>query len=126
MARLSRHFGAALFAIVCLGTVLAGCGGDNPYQTAAKATASSVVGNSVVRNSVVGNGSSVVGNNDFLPNRNISDCVGTMERPNCGSRTKGGYQMYATFAALLLGMAFIGWRISIGVRARDRVVNAED
>jgi hypothetical protein len=121
MARLSRHFGAALFAIVCLGTVLAGCGGDNPYQTAAKATASSVVGNPVV-----GNGSSVVGNNDFLPDRNISDCVGTMERPNCGSRTKGGYQMYATFAALLLGMAFIGWRIFLGVRARDKVVNAED
>lgn len=31
--------------------------------------------------------------------------------------------MYLTFAVLMAGMGFIGWRIARGIRARDAVVN---
>lgn len=59
--------------------------------------------------------------NVFIPaNQNLSDCVGSMELPNCGSPAKGDSRIYLTFAALMLGMGFIGWRISRGVRQRDR------
>lgn len=98
--------------------VLGGCSGDNPYQaskTADAATAST---------ETVGTG---LANNDFIPEgQNVSDCVGTNERPDCGSKSKGGLHLYLVFAALFLGVGFIGWRISIGIRQRDAVVNAED
>jgi hypothetical protein len=110
MPRLRRHLLAALVSIVCLGPVVTSCSGENPYQAAAHATTTTPV----------------AGNNDYLPNRNLGDCVGTLEKPNCGSPSKGGRGMYLTFAALILGMGFLGWRITVGVRARDRVVNAED
>ena len=59
--------------------------------------------------------------NDFLPEQeNIGTCIGTLERPGCGSKAKGDFRQYLTFAVLLLGMAFIGWRITIGIRQRDR------
>lgn len=59
--------------------------------------------------------------NDFLPvEENIGTCIGTLERPGCGSKAKGDFRQYLTFAVLLLGMAFIGWRITLGVRKRDR------
>jgi len=64
------------------------------------------------------------GVNEFLPEReNVSDCIGAVERPNCGSKSKGGWRMYLTFGVLIAGMSFIGWRVVRGVRARDAVVN---
>ncbi|MFT3851459.1 MAG: hypothetical protein QM733_01750 [Ilumatobacteraceae bacterium] len=59
--------------------------------------------------------------NSFIPtNQNLTDCVGTLERPNCGSESKGDSHMYLTFAVLMAGMALIGWRIAVAVRRRDR------
>jgi hypothetical protein len=92
------------------------CSGQNPYQAAASATTTVPATTP----------SSGLADNPYLPNRNVSDCVGTLERPDCGSSKKGGTGMYLTFAALILGLGFVMWRISIGVRARDAVVNAED
>ena len=61
----------------------------------------------------------------FTPeDANVGSCVGTMERGNCGSKNKGGWRMYLTFAVLMSGMGFIGWRIARSIRARDAVVNA--
>jgi hypothetical protein len=58
--------------------------------------------------------------NDLLPeNNNVDDCVGTVERANCGSRTRADGHTYLVFLALALGLGFIGWRIARGVRARD-------
>ncbi len=63
--------------------------------------------------------------NVFLPeDANVSSCVGTLERADCGSKSKGGWRMYLTFAVLLSGMGFIGVRIARSIRARDAVVNA--
>ena len=63
--------------------------------------------------------------NDFLPtDQNLSDCVGTLELPNCGSERKNDVRLYLTFAALMGGMGLIGWRIAVGVRRRDRELDA--
>ena len=64
------------------------------------------------------------GDNVFFPDeQNLDDCIGLLPRPGCGSDARGGWRQYLTMGVLALGLAFIGWRISKGVRARDRVVN---
>lgn len=84
------------------------CGGQNPYQSAETAATSPAH----------------TGDNQYLPAReNLSDCIGTAERPDCGSKSKGGWQMYLTFGVLVGGMSFIGWRVVRSVRARDAAVN---
>lgn len=63
--------------------------------------------------------------NVFIPDdQNLTDCVGTLDRPNCGSDEKGGWHFYLTMLALAGGLAFIGWRVSKGIRARDAALNA--
>jgi hypothetical protein len=58
---------------------------------------------------------------DFYPeDNNLSDCLGLVERPGCGSESRGGWRQTAVFVILALGMALIFWRISVGVR-RNRV-----
>ena len=107
-ASLTR-FGAVA---VVLGLLLGACGGENPYQAAETAVASPEATTSP-------NGT----DNQFLPAReNVSDCIGTVERPNCGSEAKGGWQMYLAFGFLIAGMSFIGWRVVRSVRARDAAV----
>ncbi len=111
MVRLPR-----LLAPVAVALALAGCSsGPNPYQSAQQSATT------VPSTATVG---SVVGDNPFLPDKNLSDCVGTNERPNCGSPEKGTKGTYLTFAVLIAGLAFIFWRVAKGVRARDAVVNA--
>ena len=58
--------------------------------------------------------------NDLLPDSNdVTRCIGTVEQANCGSRARADGHTYLVFLALTLGLAFIGWRIARGVRARD-------
>ena len=59
--------------------------------------------------------------NDLLPeNNDINNCVGTVERANCGSKARADGHTYLVFLALTLGLVFIGWRIARGVKARDQ------
>lgn len=111
MSRWSR----CLVPVVFVLTLSAGCSGPNPYQAAATASTTTQVD--------TGDVGSGVGNNQFIPDKNLSDCVGTLERPNCGSTAKGGRGTYLTFLVLILGLAFIFWRIARGVKARDRIAN---
>jgi hypothetical protein len=61
-----------------------------------------------------------VATNDLLPDNNdVTDCIGTAEPANCGSKARADGHTYLVFLALVLGMGFIGWRIWRGVRARD-------
>ena len=54
---------------------------------------------------------------DFYPeDSNLSDCVGLVERPGCGSEERGGWRQAAVFVVLAAGMALIFWRISVGIR----------
>lgn len=65
-----------------------------------------------------------VTDNEFIPeNVNIGDCLSSMPRPNCGSENRSGTGTLLTFGVLMAGTAFIGWRISRSVRARDRQQN---
>jgi len=96
---------------------LTGCADQNPYQAAEPANSVSV---DAAEAPAVGSEVNV-----FTPdNVNVSSCIGTLERGNCGSKSKGGWRMYLTFAVLMSGMGFIGWRIVRSIRARDAVVNA--
>jgi hypothetical protein len=63
--------------------------------------------------------------NVFMPEReNVSDCFGGVERPNCGSKAKGGWRQGLVFAVIAGGMALIAWRLVVSVRKRDHAVNA--
>jgi len=118
MTRLPRPFAVLAFALFGgVAALTAGCSGQNPYQASESA-------NSV---SIESGDAPAVGSEDnvFTPeDANISSCVGTLERPGCGSKSKGGWRMYLTFAFLMSGMGFIGWRIGRSIKARDAVVNA--
>jgi hypothetical protein len=121
MTRPRRALRLFLFvsALLCTMAAASACSGPNPFQAAKEAAATSTVptGNTT--------GGSGLANNDFLPDKNLSDCVNTNEQPNCGSAAKGTKGMYFTFVALILGLGFVMWRISLSVRARDAVVNAD-
>ncbi|BAN03840.1 hypothetical protein YM304_35260 [Ilumatobacter coccineus YM16-304] len=55
---------------------------------------------------------------EFIPDQtNLSDCVGLVEKPGCGSEARGGAGQTAVFIALVLGLGLVIWRISVGVRA---------
>jgi hypothetical protein len=58
--------------------------------------------------------------NDLLPENNATNCIGTVERAGCGSKARADGHTYLVFLALTAGLAFIGWRIARGVRARDK------
>jgi hypothetical protein len=61
-----------------------------------------------------------IATNDLLPaNNDLGNCVGLAESANCGSRSRADGHTYLVFLALAAGLAFIGWRIGRGVRARD-------
>jgi len=65
--------------------------------------------------------------NPFLPdNENPTECLSSLPRPECGSEERGGAIQLLTFAILMLGMTFIGWRIALGVRRRDRAMSPDD
>ena len=78
-----------------LAMLTAGCGGQNPYQAAESA-------NSVDAGTGTNPGGTEGEVNVFTPDaQNVTSCVGTLERPDCGSKSKGGWRMYLTFAVLM-------------------------
>ena len=58
--------------------------------------------------------------NPFIPEDvNIGDCVSSLPRPGCGNEIRGDGHAMLTFAVLVAGLSFIGWRIARSVRRRD-------
>lgn len=111
--RLGRRALTAV-AIAAASLLTVGCGGQNPFEAGATAT--------TVDPAFVDGGAVV--ENDFMPQEaNLSDCLGSLPRPGCGSDARGGWRQYLTMGVLTAGLAFVGWRIARGVRARDAVVN---
>ena len=54
---------------------------------------------------------------DFYPeSSNLSDCIGLVEKPGCGSESRGGWGQFAVFGALMIGLGVIIWRVVVGVR----------
>ena len=120
MTRIPRPFASLALALFGgLAMLTAGCGGQNPYQAAESANS---VGAGTSSNTAGTEGEL----NVFTPEaQNVTSCVGTLERPGCGSKSKGGWRMYLTFAVLIGGLSFVGWRIVKGVRPRDAVVDGD-
>jgi hypothetical protein len=104
-------------AMLGLATLTVGCGAENPYQAAKAAQTATTTTEPT-------SGTSGIGDNVFLPEaHDVSDCVSTNELPNCGSKDKGGWHMYLVMLVLVLGVAFIAWRVVRLVRRRDAIVN---
>ena len=59
--------------------------------------------------------------NDFIPDdRDLTSCIGVLERPGCGSESRGGWRQTLVFGALFLGLVVVFGNIIHGVRKRDR------
>ena len=68
--------------------------------------------------------------NQFLnTKRDLSECLNnSVDLPNCGieptqAGDRGGALQYVTFGLLILGVAFIFWRVARAVKARDAGLN---
>ncbi len=62
---------------------------------------------------------------DFYPeSSNLSDCIGLVEKSGCGSGSRGGAGQNLVFVALALGVGFVFWRISVGIRANRRATDS--
>lgn len=128
LARGLLSFVAVLLATFAIATLTSGVAeassppdGSAPPATAAPAAAAQ---NGETAPSV-GAAGAALADNDFIPEReNSSDCLGFLERPNCGSKSKGGWRQGLTFGVIAAGMALIGWRLVVSVRKRDHALNA--
>lgn len=55
--------------------------------------------------------------NPFLPeNRDLTDCVGTLQRPGCGSEARGGWHQNAVAIVMISGLALVFARVAWGIR----------
>lgn len=55
--------------------------------------------------------------NPFLPDdRNLSDCVGMLQRPGCGSESRGGWHQNAVAIVMIVGLLLVFSRVAWGVR----------
>jgi hypothetical protein len=65
--------------------------------------------------------------NDFIPEEQaISDCISAVPKPGCGSEARSDYHQWLVFVALVLGMAFVGWRVVAGLRRQRVAVEQPD
>ena len=55
--------------------------------------------------------------NEFLPEeRAIGDCISAVPKPGCGSESRSDWRQWLVFAVLAGGLAFVGWRVVVGLR----------
>lgn len=107
---MSRILAAVALALLTLATA---CSSDVGRASAPPVTALPVT---ATEDSVP-----TVSSNPFLPeSENVGDCISALERPDCGSKAKGGLHQALVFVALLLGLSIIGWRVVVAVRRNDR------
>jgi hypothetical protein len=59
--------------------------------------------------------------NDFIPDdRDLTSCIGVLERPGCGSENRGGWRQTLVFGAMFLGLVLVFGNVVRGVRKRKR------
>ncbi|MEO5723475.1 MAG: hypothetical protein ABIQ39_10540 [Ilumatobacteraceae bacterium] len=116
MSRQLRLLVVAIAALFVLG--FAGCSSATP-AAAPPSTFGSVTAITPVAGEVAVPVPTVL-NNDYIPSGvNLSDCLNSLERPNCGSPNKGDMQTYLTLLAMIIGLSVIFWRIAHGLRRRE-------
>jgi hypothetical protein len=55
--------------------------------------------------------------NPFLPeDRDLTECIGTLQRPGCGSEARGGWHQNAVAIVMISGLAIVFGRIAWGIR----------
>lgn len=55
--------------------------------------------------------------NPFLPeNRDLTDCIGLLQRPGCGSEARGGWHQNLVAIAMISGLVIVFGRVAWGVR----------
>lgn len=59
--------------------------------------------------------------NPFLPEeRNLTDCVGMLQRPGCGSEARGGWHQNAVAIVMVSGLLLVFGRVAWGVRRSQK------
>lgn len=54
--------------------------------------------------------------NPFFPDQqNVTDCIGLVERPGCGSESRGGWHQYLVAIAVGVGLLLVFGRVGWGV-----------
>lgn len=60
---------------------------------------------------------SPIATNEFIPEeRDLTDCIGVLERPGCGSERRGGWRQTAVLGVILLGLVIVFGNVARGVR----------
>lgn len=64
--------------------------------------------------------------NVYMPeNENFTACQSlAVQRPNCGSKARGGWRQTLVFVVIAAGLVGVGIRLYLSVRRRDGTVNA--
>ena len=61
--------------------------------------------------------------NDFIPTeRDLTDCIGVLQRPGCGSEARGGWRQTVVFLVVAAGLAVVFWRVRANVLRNRRSV----
>jgi hypothetical protein len=64
--------------------------------------------------------------NEFIPeDRDLSECISALPKPDCGSDARGGWRQGLVLALVLAGMVGIGLRIAVAIRRRDAAIAAQ-
>ncbi len=59
--------------------------------------------------------------NPFLPeDRDLTDCVGMLQRPGCGSESRGGWHQNAVAIVMVGGLLLVFGRVAWGVRRSQK------
>lgn len=62
-----------------------------------------------------------ISSNDFIPDeRDLTSCIGVLERPGCGSESRGGWRQTLVFGALFVGLVIVFGNVARGVHKRNR------
>ena len=59
--------------------------------------------------------------NPFLPeDRNLTECIGMLQRPGCGSEARGGWHQNLVAIAMITGLVIVFGRVAWGVRRSQK------
>lgn len=59
--------------------------------------------------------------NEFFPEeRSLGDCLSSLPKPDCGSEARGGWAQTTVFVLIIVGLAFIAWRVVASSRRARR------